>query len=79
MKCLKGAVVGCVISVILLSLAATFAAGDSLAREFAMMGAVGYAPYVAIIGAVIGGLIGAIRVPAGPAHTQRQTRSGRRY
>jgi len=66
-----GALVGCVAPVGLLWLAVQFAPGvDNLGREFLGFAAARYATYLAIIGAVIGGFIGAKRAAARLADSQ---------
>jgi gas vesicle protein len=59
-----GAIVGCVIFVVPLWLAVLFAPVDNLGREFLAIGLAGYVPYLAIIGALIGGVIGTKKVAA---------------
>jgi hypothetical protein len=65
-----GALVGCVSLVVLLGLAVQFAPGDNLSRDFLAFAAAQYIPHVAIIGAAIGGLIGAKCVAARFADSQ---------
>jgi hypothetical protein len=66
-----GAVVGGVTLVVLLGLAVQFAPGfDSLGREFLAFAAARYAPYLALIGAVIGGFSGVKRAAARIADSQ---------
>ena len=84
--CLGGALVGCATSVALLCFAIWFAGDDALGRDFLGYFAAPYVPYIAIIGAVIGGIVGAklaaarsARSPRQSAAPIRQSRSGRRY
>jgi hypothetical protein len=73
--CLCGALVGCVtlVAIALLGIVVICNGGDSLSREFVILGAVGYAPYVAIIGAVIEGIVGAKLAAARIARLKRQS------